>query len=668
MVTHTQFGKTKMALSIAITVAGASQVQAQAENPDNPFQEIWVTERSIESTLPQELARYGADVEVLTGELVRQHGYVDVAQALEMSVPGMQITTQAGAFSYIDVAMQGSRSSDVLWTVDGVRINNRLYNSTSPADTLPASMIERTEVLKGSHGMMYGTQAIAGVINVVTRGFSDETEGAITVGAGGQDTQRLNGYLSGSLGDHKLVSWFSHDKTDGYEIYDQYQPSAVNKKRGYDVNSIGLKYGYDFTEDLSISLSGIETDAALDYPNVSNTNINDRLERIFTAKADWFMSDEAQFFLKGYYHSWDTDYYTPGNPSAYWGYQDVGINAAAVLKPHDYFEYHIGYDFQRYEGEDEYLLIAKQQEEVNAFFAQVRSDDDLSERARFALGVRQDDTGGQRATVWNASGVYELTDSLYVQGMVGTSFMLPSAYNLYVIDCPSGEGCTHGNPNLEAEESESVNVSLGGISYFDGRQWEWKVTAWDRTVDNLITTAPIPVDMLGEFPDGFTRTFVNVNNEVDVQGAELLLDGEVTTDLSLIATYTYSKEVDSGSGEQIQDRPRHNYKLGARYQAPSGLWGMNLAAKYVGDKQSNVTGFGVQDYGNYTVFDLGAHIFLDGQARNHRVNVRLENLLDEEYATRVGSSALETSDTGERFRWNRLAPPRTLYVNYTYQF
>ncbi len=95
---------------------------------------------------------------------------------------------------------------------------------------------------------------------------------------------------------------------------------------------------------------------------------------------------------------------------------------------------------------------------------------------------------------------------------------------------------------------------------------------------------------------------------------------------------------------------------------------MNMAAKYVGDKQSNVSGFGTEDYGNYTVFDLGAHFYLDSQARNHRVNVRLENLFDEEYATRVGSSVLETSDSGERFRWSRLAPLRTLYVNYTYQF
>jgi vitamin B12 transporter len=125
-----------------------------------------------------------------------------------MLVPGLHLTTQAGAFSYVNVQMQGSRSSDILWTMDGVRINNRLYNGTSPADTLPAGMIERTEVLKGSHGLMYGTQAIAGVINVVTRGFSATTDGSVTVGTGSHGLQRINGYVRGALGQdnqHKLV-------------------------------------------------------------------------------------------------------------------------------------------------------------------------------------------------------------------------------------------------------------------------------------------------------------------------------------------------------------------------------------------------------------------------------------------------------------------------------
>ena len=59
--------------------------------------------------------------------------------------------------------------SDVLWLVDGIRINNRLYGGTTPLDTLPASMVERIEVLNGGQALFYGTQASAGAVFAARR-------------------------------------------------------------------------------------------------------------------------------------------------------------------------------------------------------------------------------------------------------------------------------------------------------------------------------------------------------------------------------------------------------------------------------------------------------------------------------------------------------------------
>lgn len=654
-------------LSLCSTSVLAQQTATSGRNVAPELQEVIVTERSIENTLPLELARFGADLEIVTEEQVRNHGFVDVSQALELLVPGLHLTTQAGAFSYVNIQMQGSRNSDVLWTVDGVRINNRLYNSTSPADTLPSSMIERTEVLKGGHGLMYGTQAIAGVVNVVTRGFSDTTQGAVTVGTGSHGLQRLNGHVRGSLGEHKLVAWASRDQSDGYEIYDNYQPNAVNRKRGYDVESIGLKYGYDFTPELSLSLMGIRTNATLDYPNVSNVSVNDRKEGIYTAKLDYVPSDTAQFILKAYHHTWDTDYYTPPNPSAYWGYEDAGISAATVLSPHRLFEYHLGYDFQTYKGQDDVLLIAGEREDVHAVYGQVRSSDELSERARFAAGVRYNETGGNDSTVWNVMGMYDISDNLYVQGIVATSFMLPSAENLYRIHCPTGQNCIHGNPNMAPEESIGINLSVGGQFNALAYPLGWQLTTWDRRIDNLITTAPIPVDQLDRYPEGFARTYINVPDEVKVSGGEALLRGPISDSVSFDVSYTYSKEIARGSNTQIPDRPRRQYKGSLAYASQTLPFGANIAFKYIGRKNNNVTGFGVQTYGDTYVLDAGAHLYLDRDQR-HRVTLRLENLLDETYATAVNSAVLAGSNSQERFMWQRLGAPRTVHLNYSYTF
>lgn len=165
-------------ISHAALAAALLLVSSPAMAADEEADSIIVTGRSVEETLPQEIARYGSDLHQLTEQDIDERGVVDVAAALQM-VPGLYVMPRNGPFSYVDVSLQGSRTQDVLWTVDGIRINNRLYGGTSPNDTLPAGMVERIEVLKGGESLFYGTQAAAGVINVVTRSFSDEFGGQV---------------------------------------------------------------------------------------------------------------------------------------------------------------------------------------------------------------------------------------------------------------------------------------------------------------------------------------------------------------------------------------------------------------------------------------------------------------------------------------------------------
>lgn len=652
---HVLLSSTGMLSLLLAAAALPAQAEAEDKAPqdrDMILEEIHVTARSIEETLPLELSRYGSVVEIVTVDEIENAGLLDVTQALELLVPGATVTTQAGAFSYANISLQGSRNSDVLWTIDGVRIGNRLYNSTSPADTLPASLIERVEVLKGGQGLFYGTQAVAGVINVVTRPFSDETDGAVSVGVDSHEGYRLSGHARGAVGDHKFVVWGSQDKSDGYEIYDDYQPTVTDRKRGYDVKSLGIKYGYDFSQDLNLTLQYVNTHAALDYPSVAGNNINDRHEQIAIARLDYTPSEAVQLFLKTYYHQWDTDYWRPGEPSAYWGYKDFGVNAMTKLNLHKGLEYHIGYEFQNYRGKDDVLLIAGETEQVHALFGQVRTTDDFSERLRLAAGARHNKAGDADSTVWSVSGVYEFSDALYVEGSAGTSFLLPDAQQLYGVDpC-----CAKGNTALKPEESFSVNLGIGGRLH----ETQWLLTGWDRKIDNLITTDR------SDPPEGFPGLFVNIDGEVKARGFEATLRGPLAGDVRYLVSYTYSEERARNTNTQIAGRPEHSGKASLSW-SPAGPYGADLSAKYIGDTESNVSGFGVQSYGDYWVTNLGAHIFLDGD-RRLRLGARLENLFDEGYATSVSSAVRAGSPTQERFLFRRLGAPRALHVNLTYNF
>ena len=133
--------------------------------------------------------------------------FVDAGQALQFLAPGLFLTPKSGAFDYVQVSLQGARTSEVLFLTDGVRINNRLYASTSPLDSIPSNMIERVEVLKGGQSLYYGTQAVGGIVNVVTRGFSRETDGAFEAGVDTNEGYHLSGYARGSTGDPGLGFW-----------------------------------------------------------------------------------------------------------------------------------------------------------------------------------------------------------------------------------------------------------------------------------------------------------------------------------------------------------------------------------------------------------------------------------------------------------------------------
>lgn len=654
-------------LAVSVAIAACSVAAAHAEDPEDE-NTIVVTGRSLEETLPQELARYGSDIEIVTEKQVRDRAVVDVASALD-SVPGLYIKPGSGPFSYVDVSLQGSRTQDVLWTVDGIRINNRLYGGTSPNDTLPASMIERIEVLKGGESLFYGTQAAAGVINVVTRSFTDDFNGQVNGSVDSRGGTNLDGYARGGIGDHRFVVYASRNDAEGYRPYSVMQPSASDQKRGYRLWSVGGKYQFDFTSDLRLNLQYQHTQAKLDNlsPTRVNTSRNDRNEEIASVRLDYTGSDTVQFFLKGYFHDWKTAYVQILNPipagppitvypeGTFWGYQDYGGSAVVKLHPHQGLEYLIGYDFQNFNGRDDVLLIGKITEQVHAGIFQVRTTDELSKRARLTAGVRYNETGGAKKTVWNVSGRFDLTDSLYLEGIGGTSFVLPDASSLYGIDpC-----CEIGNPKLKPEQSFNLNLTAGGAFTLAGGALNWKATYFQRTITDLIdATYDDPA-----FPNG---TYINVKDKVKVRGAEFQVDATVAQDWHVAASYTYTRARNEGATTQ-RDRTPEQFAKGSVSYAPESLpFGANVSVNWVGDTYSSPSGFPRQNYGNYAIVDFGAHLYVDGNARRNRFGINVENVTGREYATRGFGSA--PADAGGRFLYFTRGVPRTLRVSYGLSF
>ena len=472
--------------TLASDAQAAAQFSAQtsAHTPalkDDRLERVIVNGRRLEEDLPQQIGKYGAHIDVISSEAIQRSSFVDVSSALEALAPSLYISQKNGPFDYVDISLLGSRTEDVLWLVDGVRINNRLYSSTTPLDTMPAGIVDRLEVLEGGQALFYGTQAVAGAINIVTKQFSDKPDGSVTLGLDTNNGHHADGYYRDGLDRQQFVAYASVDKSNGYRAFrDQdYQPSATDRDRSYDVVTLGGKYAFNATEALRLVATYQHTDADVDnaMPFRIEKNVNSRKEQIATAKIDYEANDDLALFLKAYYHSWDTHYDTvyndlgtPGTrdvlyDNAYWGYKDYGLNALAKFKFDDRLEYYVGYDFQKYGGRDEVLVIEQQDERTSAVFAQVHTADGLFTNTQLAAGVRYNKPNvGEAVTIWNASGEHRFNDRLFARTTLGTNFRLPSAEELFAND-PLDE---RGNPQFKTgkkSQLKSVARRFGADCY-----------------------------------------------------------------------------------------------------------------------------------------------------------------------------------------------------------
>jgi vitamin B12 transporter len=148
-----------------------------------------------------------------------------------------------------------------------------------------------------------------------------------------------------------------------------------------------------------------------------------------------------------------------------------------------------------------------------------------------------------------------------------------------------------------------------------------------------------------------------------VHGAEFILGGHLARDLAARFSFTAISSRTAGTDLQRQETPTTLAKLSLDYASSDGPLFVGLTASHTGDVYRSAAG-ARRNYGNYLVLDLNAGLRL-GEKRNHRISFRLENALDEQYASRVRSG---TTDAGDSYAFSFLGTPRTLHAAYSYQF
>ncbi|WP_029978604.1 TonB-dependent siderophore receptor [Pseudomonas sp. PH1b] len=623
---------------------------------DGPLrlEQQFVSAPSVESTTVAEMAKFGSKVQIIERQQIERAGpSSDITRVLQMYVPGLYVAPKNGPFDYGTYSLLGGRNDDTLILLDGVRLNNRLYGGLY-LDTLPANAIERIEVLKGGQSLLFGTQAVAGVINIVTRSpQTREASGEVNLGLdsfmGRSGDARVERIVSNGFGDLGLLAYVSHNVSDGYQPFrnSAYSASTRDKKRAYEVSTFGAKAIQGFADDSRLELFYQYSDANLDFARAVNNKktTNDRIQQIATATFEQHLDERFSYFVKGHVNDWDTRYTRINstetgatkviNHNDYWGFTDWGLQAEGKAELDGGHVLVFGSDNQWFKGQDDVLKIDDKQARASALYTQLRPVFEALPDWHPSLGVRHEKiSGGESATVGMLTSLYELNANWQLRGQYGSAFKLPNAEQLY-----ANEDDEKGNPDLKPEKSVNAELGLDYKGSLLAGEFNASVTAYRRKIDDLIAL------------DGIH--FVNGEAQVRVRGIEADGRWQFSPQWNLSADLTRNL-VESRNGVTLSNIPGFFARSRLGFESLDRMWGVGGAIRYIGqiDSPKKV------DYGHYSVVDADAYRYLDGPQR-HRLSLLVENLLDRDYATSMTSTSPAVDNLGRPF---------TTEVRYTYRF
>ncbi|AUO22848.1 TonB-dependent siderophore receptor [Pseudomonas sp. NC02] len=621
-----------------------------ADDPPLELKQQIISAPSVESTTVADMAQYGSKVEIVTREQIERAGpAADVSRVMQMFIPGLYVAPKNGPFDYGTYSLLGGRNDDTLILLDGVRLNNRLYGGLY-LDTLPANAIERIEVLKGGQSLLFGTQAVSGVINIVTRSpQTREASGEVNLGAdtfgGTTGDARVEKIFNNGFGDLGLLAYVSRNASEGYQPFrNRDMKNVSDKKRSYEVTTFGTKAIQSFGDGTRLELFYQYADANLDFarPVDNHKTTNDRVQQIATATFEQTLNERLSYFVKGHINDWDTRYTRINNIEGggtrainhndYWGFTDWGVQAEgkAVLPGEHVLVF--GSDNQWFKGQDDVLIIDDNKAQAHALYTQLRPTIEALPNWHPSIGVRHEAmSGGDSATVGMLTSLYDLNDNWALRGQYGTAYKLPNAEQLFV-----NEDDEKGNRNLKPEKSRNAELGVDYKGSLLARDFSASVTLFKRKITDLITLDDIQ--------------WVNGQGQIQMRGFEADAKLQLNEQWSVQADMTRNL-TESRAGVTINDIPGFFARSRVGYESADRLWGAGTAVRYIGDIVSSKK----VEYGNYTVVDADAYRYLDN-AHQHRVSLLVENLFDRDYVTSRASNV------------DNLGRPFTSEVRYTYRF
>ncbi len=596
---------------------------AQA-NPDSP-ENLVVTATRV----PTLVEKLPAGVTVIDRRTIEERGYVSLVDALS-AVPGLRVVQSGGPGSQTSVFIRGTNSNHVLVLRDGVPINDPgdpggAYNFG--VDTL--ADVERIEVVRGPMSGLYGSGAIGGVINLITRHGAGAPHGHLTLAAGAPRAGLAQGDVSGGVGVYDYAAQVQGLSERGFDQTPRRESVYTGEVDGDRSKLAQVELGITPVQDTRFSVLLRARDAKYGYDNVGPFLAFDGGNATGYDASLFGRLGVTSKLLDGH---WDTSLYLtrlqddrrytvtldPSDPNAaegdsrYHGRRtDAQWNNTVPIDDHGALtasSVTFGYEHESDQSDTKtdtlsggfpYRNFVHAHDDADAGF--VGAQTTVLRRLALTGQLREDGTTiAGDAFTWRLGGVLDVPEILsHLKASYGTSFRAPALYDRYGIDSYGYVG----NPNLRPERSRGVEAGFTtDLPVSGARQASVGVTYFSNRVHDLIETV-YAADFLSSSPVNIARA--------RTQGVEATLTLRAAAWLQADVTYTYTDARDLEAHTQLLRRP---YNQGSANLRVLPFHGVVVAPEllYVGSFQdyptddSGVPGYLVGRSPSGLIFNLNA--------------------------------------------------------------
>lgn len=625
----------KLLLSCFFTLITLSSHILAEEIPE--YNEMIVTA----SHTPISIDEIGSSYTIITKEKIEKRQSIFVHELLR-AVPGFSVSRSGVRGSQTQVRVRGAEANQLLVLIDGIEANDIASGDEFDFSNLLTTNIERIEIVRGPQSALYGSDAMAGVVNIITKKGKEALSISAFSEAGSFGTFHGGGSISGSGKRYNYNVAGSHISTAGNNISRQ-----GNEDDRYENGTLSFNGNLKPIKNLSISVTArhVEAENETDSNTSAVTGLPIDTDSISEISRDYIgaitklnLFDNAwEHKLETFFTSTENDNFTSGTETSStqgkkikFGYQtNLYYDLSDSLDLINTFTLALDYEKDLFTQSGPIGFgdpNQKQDAETMGYVLGYRAN--LWKRLFLSASVRKDDNSKFNDEVtYRTTAAYKIIETdARLHTSYATGFKRPTFTEMFGFF----PGMFVGNPALKPETSKEWEFGFEQ-SLLSGRV-NIAASYFNARLENEINTV-----------FGAITTVTNLTGESRRQGIEIGTKVELFKNLNLVTAYTWLDATQPSAGAQIQEvrRPRNTGSLNLDYVLLNDKANINLNIDFNGSQDDVFFDPSIPPFGGTQRVNLGSSVLVNlaGSYKLNdsiKVNARVENVFDKEYEDVIG--------------------------------